>query len=322
MIDAVQEFVHRQPLTGIETAAKAEGVNFGGKLHVHVVLPIEYQGETVGVAQAVFAPSDEVLLAMKKRLQRSVILTTMIVLITSGLLYPVILHLVRKLVVFSRNLIDANLESLSILASAIAKRDSDTDVHNFRVTLYSVRLAEALKLSNSEIQSLIKGAFLHDVGKIGVRDEILHKPGGLEPEEFNLMKEHVRHGLDIVGGSIWLNDAKQIVGSHHEKYDGSGYPEGKSGEEIPLLARIFAIADVFDALTSRRPYKEPLSYEASVALLRQGQGQHFDPGILEVFMSISRELYENYAGRDDQGLRDELKEVITRYFSEGEILQY
>jgi HD-GYP domain-containing protein (c-di-GMP phosphodiesterase class II) len=249
-------------------------------------------------------------------------LAILIVLATSGLLYPVILHLVRKLTVFSRDLLDANLEALSLLASTIAKRDSDTDVHNFRVTLYSVRLAEALQLPNSVIQTLIKGAFLHDVGKIGIRDTILLKPGGLDAEEFSLMKDHVQHGMDIISSSIWLSDAAQVVGSHHEKFDGSGYPQGTTGETIPLLARIFAIADVFDALTSKRPYKEPLSCEASIAVLQQGRCSHFDPIILDAFMVIAQDLYRTYAGRDDPGLRDELRAVITTYFSSGEMVLY
>jgi len=287
-----------------------------------IVLPLEYQGQNLGSAQAIFAPSKAVLTDMERKLKRSVVLTIMIVLVTSALLYPVILHLVRKLVVFSRDLLEANLDALSLLASAIAKRDSDTDVHNFRVTLYSVRLAEKLKLSNDEIQTLIKGAFLHDVGKIGVRDNILLKAGKLDDAEFSQMKDHVRHGLDIVGSSVWLHDATQVVGSHHEKYDGSGYPEGKVGEEIPLLARIFAIADVFDALTSSRPYKGSLSYEESICLLEKGWGSHFDPKILDAFIGISKKLHADYSGRNDQGLRDELKIVISQYFSRGEILLY
>jgi HD-GYP domain-containing protein (c-di-GMP phosphodiesterase class II) len=229
---------------------------------------------------------------------------------------------VGKLTFFSRNLLDANLAALSLLASAIAKRDSDTDVHNFRVTLYAVRLAESLHLANKEIQSLIKGAFLHDVGKIGIRDNILLKAGGLNEEEFTLMKDHVRHGVDIIQDSAWLSDGAPVVEGHHEKFDGSGYPRGLAGEAIPLLARIFAVGDVFDALTSRRPYKEPLAFEAAMLILREGRGRHFDPKIVEAFEVIAPELYRSWAIRDDQGLREELKTVITRYFSKGEILLY
>jgi response regulator RpfG family c-di-GMP phosphodiesterase len=323
LIDPVVHFIRSHPPSVPETGEWSEILMLGGKAHVYVIMPVEAPSlQNKVYARAIFAPSETARVGIEKKLRRSIILAILIVLATSGLLYPVILHLVRKLTVFSRNLLDANLEALSLLASTIAKRDSDTDVHNFRVTLYSVRLAEALQLPDSVIQTLIKGAFLHDVGKIGIRDTILLKPGGLDAEEFSLMKDHVQHGMDIISSSIWLNDAAQVVGSHHEKFDGSGYPQGTTGETIPLLARIFAIADVFDALASKRPYKEPLSCPASLAVLQQGRGSHFDPTILDAFMIIAQELYRTYAGRDDQGLRDELRAVITQYFSSGEIVLY
>jgi HD-GYP domain-containing protein (c-di-GMP phosphodiesterase class II) len=324
LIDEVNRFVSAQPRLTPEMGEKAEIVSLGNKMHVYVLAPLldPRQQKSVGYAQAIFAPSEAVLVSMRNKLQRAVVLAVLIVLATSGLLYPVILHLVGKLTLFSRNLLDANLETLSLLASAIAKRDSDTDVHNFRVTLYAVRLAEALHLAHDAIQSLIKGAFLHDVGKIGIRDNILLKAGGLDEEEFSLMKEHVRHGMDIIHDSVWLSDGAPVVEGHHEKFDGTGYPLGLSGEAIPLLARIFAVGDVFDALTSRRPYKEPLSYEAAMSILHQGRGTHFDPKIVDAFAAIAPELYRSCAGRDDQGVRDELKAVIARYFSQGEILLY
>ncbi len=257
-----------------------------------------------------------------QKLRRTVILTMLVVLASSGLLYPVILHLVNRLTLFSRNLLEANLDTLTLLASAIAKRDSDTDAHNFRVTFYAVRLAESLGLSTSELQALIKGAFLHDVGKIGVRDKILLKAGRLNAEEFSLMQEHVRHGMEIISGSDWLRDAAQVIESHHEKYDGSGYPMGKTGEAIPLLARIFAVADVFDALTSRRPYKEPFSCDAALAILEQGRRTHFDPRVLDAFQPLAPQLYRSCADSDAQQLRNDLRTVITRYFSEGLIVFY
>jgi HD-GYP domain-containing protein (c-di-GMP phosphodiesterase class II) len=293
----------------------------GDRLHVFVVTPLTDPLErTLGYAQAVFAPSEAARLAFQDKLRRGVVLALLIVVATSGLLYPVILRLVGKLTILSRNLLAANLDTLSLLASAIAKRDSDTDLHNFRVTLYAARLAEALRLPDSAMQTLIKGAFLHDVGKIGIRDDILLKAGGLDAEEFSLMQEHVQHGLDIIQGSVWLNDAALVVGAHHEKFDGSGYPGGLAGKAIPLPARIFAVADVFDALTSRRPYKTPLSYEASMAIIRAGSGSHFDPEIVDAFAALAEGLHRAYAGQNDRRLREELQAVVARYFSEGEML--
>lgn len=167
------------------------------------------------------------------------------------------------------------------------------------------------------MQALIKGAFLHDVGKIGIRDVILLKPGRLHEDEFRIMKQHVNHGLDITGRSPWLRDAAAVVGGHHEKFDGSGYPSGLAGENIPVEARIFAIADVFDALTSRRPYKEPLSYEATMEILEEGGGSHFDPALLDAFRRIAPDLHARYSGREDDGMRQELEALTSRYFAAG-----
>jgi len=212
------------------------------------------------------------------------------------------------------SLLDSNLETLQVLGSAIAKRDSDTDAHNYRVTIISVRLAERIGLDSEAMKGLIKGAFVHDVGKIGVRDSVLLKPGPLSPDEYDVMKDHVDHGLDIVERSDWLRDAIDVVGYHHEKFDGTGYRKGLSGRSIPIGARIFAIADVFDALTSRRPYKEPFSLEETMAILDKGRKTHFDPDVLDAFAEIAEGIYRNFADRDDDLLRKEVDEIIERYF--------
>jgi len=181
------------------------------------------------------------------------------------------------------------------------------------VTIYSVRLGEAVGVDAATIRRLIKGAFLHDVGKIGVRDNILLKLGRLTPEEFEEMKKHVQYGLDIVGACRWLKDSSEVVGCHHEKYDGSGYDGGLRGEEIPLNARLFAIADVFDALTSARPYKQPFSYDETMKTLVQGAGTHFDPELLEVFRHVAPGLYHALTDRDADP-RHEMQEIIHHYF--------
>lgn len=321
LMEAVVGFARSLPRVTPAGGKEAGLVTLGNRLHVWVIMPLTAAGgPNPAFAQVVFAPSEAVLRIMRQKLQRSLMMALLIVAVTSGLLYPVIVQLVHKLSVFSRNLLDANLDTLSLLASAIAKRDSDTDVHNFRVTLYALHLAEAMRVDNRTLQSLIKGAFVHDVGKIGVPDEILHKPGRLDAQEFMQMQAHVGYGLDIIAGSTWLDDAAKVVGGHHERFDGSGYPAGLAGEGIPLVARIFAVADVFDALTSKRPYKEPLDLPATLALLEQGRGSHFDPTVHDVFATIAGPLYRRYAGRDDQGLRDELQAVVARVFSEGKIV--
>ncbi len=294
-----------------------------GRISVEVVLPLTLaSGATAGYSRAIFVPSETAVTTMQRSLRGSVLLAALIILGTSALLYPVIRQLVGRLSFTSRNLLEANLDTLSMLASTIAKRDSDTDIHNFRVTLYAVRLAEALRLPAADIQSLIKGAFLHDIGKIGIRDAILLKNGGLTEEEFSLMRGHVQHGIDILGDADWFRDAAQVVGAHHEKFDGSGYPRGLAGGEIPLLARIFAIVDVFDALTARRPYKEPMRCDEALAMLSEGSGSHFDPQLLAIFRTIAPGLYRLGYERDDRALRNDLKDIVDRYFIRNQVLQY
>ena len=147
---------------------------------------------------------------------------------------------------------------------------------------------------------------------------MLLKPGKLTDEEYKIMKTHVNHGVDVIKSSEWLQDTEDIVGYHHEKYDGTGYGEGLSGENIPLRARIFSIADVFDALTSKRPYKEPLSYEETMGILEEGRGTHFDPLVLDSFANISKDLYDEITKKSLDGLKIELSGLISEYFS-GEI---
>ena len=174
-----------------------------------------------------------------------------------------------------------------------------------------------------DMRGLIKGSFIHDVGKIGIPDAILLKPGRLDEEEYRVMQTHVDLGVDIVRRASWLRDSVPVVAGHHEKFGGGGYPQGARAGDIPLMARIFAIADVFDALTSERPYKKPLALEDTLKILEQGRGAHFDPNLLDAFAAIAPELHRKYAGREGSGLREELVAVVDRYFSAGmESLQY
>jgi HD-GYP domain-containing protein (c-di-GMP phosphodiesterase class II) len=236
-------------------------------------------------------------------------------LVTAGLLYPSIMMLLRRLGTTSGRLLDANLETLKVLGSTISKRDSDTDLHNYRVTIYAVRIAEAMGISSGKIRSLIKGAFLHDVGKIGITDKILLKPGKLTEAEFEEMKRHVDHGVDIVQRSDWLQDTVDVVGSHHEKYDGTGYTKRVRSREIPLNARIFAVVDVFDALTSKRPYKEPMGLDDTMNIMEQGRDSHFDPQVFDVFARLAPDLYAEIAHTATlESLQQDLELIIEKYF--------
>jgi HD-GYP domain-containing protein (c-di-GMP phosphodiesterase class II) len=163
-------------------------------------------------------------------------------------------------------------------------------------------------------ENVFISGLLHDVGKLGIRDNVLLKPGKLDEEEFTIMKTHVEHGLEITDRASWLKDAQGIVGGHHEKYDGAGYPAGLQGESIPLAARIFAITDVFDALTSRRPYKDPMSFDESIEILQSGRGSHFDPNLIDAFFAIAQDLYEEYSGKDDAKPKERLEAMTKEYF--------
>lgn len=315
--EAVAAFMTGQPPATRLAEESVTAVDIAGTGHFFVQVPLRSDaGAIVGRVMAVYAPTAVYLQELRERLWRAVAAAAAIVLATTLLLYPVIVRLMRRVVRLSDDLLDANLEMLSVVGSAIAKRDADTDAHNYRVTIYSVRLAEQVRVGTKDIQSLIKGAFLHDVGKIGIPDHILLKPGKLDDSEFAEMQKHVAHGLDIVRRAAWLTDAEEVVGCHHEKFDGGGYGDGLHAEAIPLNARIFAIADVFDALTSRRPYKEPLDFETAMRVLEKGRGTHFDPKLLDAFATIARPLYRNFANRDDDYPREVLHDIVIRYFKQ------
>ncbi|KAF0205352.1 MAG: metal dependent [Gallionellaceae bacterium] len=282
---------------------------------VQVVIPLlDSTGKTEAYFEGVYRPDAGTQYARKHQV-RSTVLTSFVVAITALiLLYPVLLGLTKRSLSLSSSLLDSNLELLQSLGSAIAKRDSDTDTHNYRVTLYAVRLAEAMGLSRANIESLIVGAFLHDVGKIGIPDQILLKPGKLTEEEFSIMKTHVTLGSEIIQDSNWLKQAHDVVLFHHEKFDGSGYPHGIHGMDIPASARLFAVVDVFDALMSSRPYKEPLLLEDAEKILREGAGKHFDPRVVNAFEMIALGLYGEIGRAEKVYLQSAMKAIINKYF--------
>jgi HD-GYP domain-containing protein (c-di-GMP phosphodiesterase class II) len=304
--------------------AEAELQRIGGRPFIFTAMPVtDPQKAVKGYARGAFALSPESVAEMRSTVLRGVIMAVAIVFAVTGILYPVILHLMRRLADYSTNLLDANLETLAVLGSAIAKRDADTDAHNYRVSLYAARLGEKIGLGADAMRGLIKGSFIHDVGKIGIPDAILLKPGRLDEEEYRVMQTHVGLGVDIVQRASWLRDSVPVVAGHHEKFGGGGYPRGDAAEDIPLTARIFAIADVFDALTSERPYKTPLTLDETMKILEQGRGVHFDPKLLDVFAVIAPGLHAKYAGREGHEIRQDLVAVVDRYFSAGmESLHY
>ncbi|MCX7143860.1 MAG: two-component system response regulator [Proteobacteria bacterium] len=192
------------------------------------------------------------------------------------------------------------------MASLAETRDSDTGNHIRRTQFYVKALAEKLRhlprfaqfMSDQNINMLFKSAPLHDIGKVGIPDRILLKPGRFEPDEFEIMKQHTTLGRDAIehaerslGTNVeFLSMAKEIALSHQEKWDGSGYPEGLSGDDIPIAARLMALADVYDALISRRVYKEGMPHEKAVEIIQQGKASHFDPDVVDAFIMIADEF--------------------------------
>jgi putative two-component system response regulator len=202
-----------------------------------------------------------------------------------------------------RHMREREEEIIFRLALAVEYRDNDTGDHTWRVARYSQLVAEALGLAPEFCRSLYLAAPLHDVGKVGIPDGILLKPGRLDPDEFALIKTHAAIGQRILGGSAseLIRLAAEIAAAHHERWDGSGYPQGLAGVDIPLAARIVAVADVFDALTTRRPYKEALSFEAALACIRADSGRHFDPACVEAFCARWSDIQA--AGRSERAAR-------------------
>ncbi len=213
----------------------------------------------------------------------------------------------------------AAIQDVTILAMAslAETRDTDTGNHIRRTQFYVKALAEKLRnqprfsayINDASISMLFKSAPLHDIGKVGIPDRILLKPGRLDPAEFEIMKTHTTLGYDaithaekLLGSQVdFLDMAKEIALSHQEKWDGSGYPQGLAGDDIPVSARLMALADVYDALISRRVYKEGMPHEQAVGIIEAGRGSHFDPDIVDAFIEIQedfRAIAARYADSD------------------------
>lgn len=185
----------------------------------------------------------------------------------------------------------ANEETLLTLVSALDMRERNTRLHSQRVRGYTLLLADRFGLDEERKRNIGFGALLHDMGKIGVPDSILLKPGSLRGEEWQEIRKHPEAGYDIVKGISFLKESAEVVYDHHEHFDGSGYPRGLKGEEIPIGARLFAVVDAYDALTSERPYHTPLTHEEAVVRIQDKSGIYFDPAVVESFLSIDpREL--------------------------------
>ena len=181
--------------------------------------------------------------------------------------------------------------TLEALGDALDLKDSETEGHSKRVTAYTIALARAMGISSAEIKVIARGAFLHDIGKMAIPDEILRKPGALTAEEQDVMREHCTRGYHILRKIPFLSEAAEIVFAHQEHFDGTGYPNGLRGGEIPIGARVFAVGDTLDAITSDRPYRKARSFDVARAEILRCSGTQFDPAVVEVFLKIPNELW-------------------------------
>jgi putative nucleotidyltransferase with HDIG domain len=195
--------------------------------------------------------------------------------------------------------------TLEALGDALDLKDAETEGHSKRVTAFTIAIARAINISQEEIRIIARGAFLHDIGKMAIPDQILRKPDKLDADEIAIMREHCYRGYQLLKRIPFLVDAAEIVYSHQEKWDGTGYPRGLKGEEIPLGARIFSIADTLDAITSDRPYRPAQSLGAARKEIEVWSGRQFDPEIVKVFLSMPDKIWHD--------LRTEIESQIYRF---------
>jgi putative nucleotidyltransferase with HDIG domain len=183
--------------------------------------------------------------------------------------------------------------TLEALGDALDLKDRETEGHSKRVTAFTIAIARAMGLPREQINTIARGAFLHDIGKMAIPDKILNKPGKLEPDEMTIMKEHAYHGYQIVKKIPFLAEAAEIVYSHQERFDGSGYPRELKGDKIPLGSRIFSVADTLDAITSDRPYRAAQSLQAAREEISKWSGRQFDPDVVKVFLEMPENIWED-----------------------------
>ncbi len=203
----------------------------------------------------------------------------------------------------------ASLDTISRLTKAAEYKDEDTSVHIHRMSRYSAEIAKQIGLDQNEIEIIQHAAPMHDIGKIGTPDHILLKPGNLNEIEWQIMKLHTINGAKILANSNqdFIKMGEVIAMNHHEKWDGTGYPNGLKGEDIPLVGRIVAVADVFDALNSKRPYKEVYSTEKSVSIIEENKGTHFDPKVVDAFFAVKEEIFRLQDKYKEDGLEQHFR---------------
>ncbi len=219
-------------------------------------------------------------------------------------------NLEKKVIAQTEELVRAYSGTLEAMILALDLREHETGYHSYRVTEYAINLGKHMNLSDQELSVIAKGALLHDIGKIGVPDHILLKPDKLTEEEWDLMRKHAEFGYALLNKIDFLEESARIVHTHHERYDGQGYPAGLSGDGIPLGARIFSVVDALDAMTSRRTYRKAISFEDAVQRITEASGSQFDPEVVEVFTEIPIEEWKDIKKRVAGSSSEYLKHLM------------
>lgn len=201
-----------------------------------------------------------------------------------------------ELIATQEELKESNLAAMRALIVSEESRDPYLRGHSRHVTEYAIAIADKMGLSDSEKKHIEYAGYLHDIGKVGISDTILHKPGKLDEEEWKVIKKHPVMALDILAPLKFLPEEKVMIRHHHERYDGGGYPDGLKGEEIPFGSRILSVADSFDAMNSKRPYRPPLPKEKIISEFKESRGIQFDPKVVDIFLDIinlDNSLFQN-----------------------------
>ena len=278
-----------------------------GDHRLQVWVPIRHEGRVIGVVETVRDIRNE-----DARLNVILISLLAAIIAAMGLLFFSLRHVMirsnrtideqnaelQKLIRLTERTYD---ESLQALSGALDSRDSETQGHSYRVTAYAVRLGKEMGLTQTELTALARGALLHDVGKIGVPDAILRKPGKLTEEEWETMRSHVQIGYGMLRHIEFLQPALDVVRYHHERWDGTGYPHRLQGEQIPIGAAIFALCDTYDAITSDRPYRSGKSYEEAKAEIVKASGSQLSEKVVSAFLRIPEREWTGIHQRNQRG---------------------
>ena len=286
------------------------------RLYLMTILPLRglQDDDLIGHLQGVYRSSLTDAKAIGWRFLLSCLIGAGAVVLCTVMMYPGLVFFHNRLIRSSSDLNLAANYLVKQLGSALAKSDVGDAGHSSRVLLYGIRLAERHKLPRAQIRSFIQGVFLHDIGMLDLEPAVLTKQGPLDKKERAQVQDHVKNGVAQLKRYRWLRDGLEVVRCHHEKYDGSGYPAGLSQDKIPQAARIFAIVDAFDALTSNRPYRQAQDLDRALTLLEQESGSHFDPVLLAPFIDMAPQLYSIVSKLEGKGLEKEVRGVLKKYF--------